>query len=60
MDGVFVAQDVQEGLKSALADLTIGGGKDLAPGSFWSGLIDDVRIYNRVDQTVSRHSTATD
>ncbi len=28
--------------------LNIGCGADRAPGSFWSGLIDDVRIYNRV------------
>ena len=27
--------------------LYIGVGKDYAPGSFFSGLIDDVRIYNR-------------
>jgi len=24
-----------------------GAGKNLAPATFWSGLIDDVRIYNR-------------
>jgi hypothetical protein len=28
--------------------LNIGCGTNLTPGSFWSGLIDDVRIYNRV------------
>ena len=43
-----VAQDTQEGLKSAIAGLIIGCGKDLAAGSFWSGLIDDVRLYKRV------------
>ncbi|OHB66331.1 MAG: hypothetical protein A2Y77_15125 [Planctomycetes bacterium RBG_13_62_9] len=48
VDGVPVAEDVQENLKSAYADLAVGVGKDLAPGTFWSGLIDDVRIYNRV------------
>jgi hypothetical protein len=26
--------------------LYIGADKDLSPGGFWSGLIDDVRIYN--------------
>jgi hypothetical protein len=28
--------------------LQIGAGINLDPGTFWSGLIDDVRIYNRV------------
>jgi len=28
--------------------LNIGTGKDSEPGSFWSGLIDEVRIYERV------------
>ena len=27
--------------------LHIGAGMAMEPGSFWSGLIDDVRIYNR-------------
>ena len=43
-----MAADVQDSPKTAYADLAIGAGKDLAPGTFWSGLIDDVRIYNRV------------
>jgi hypothetical protein len=47
VDGVPVAADVQDSPKNAYADLAIGAGKDLAPGTFWSGLIDDVRIYNR-------------
>ncbi|MFC1762599.1 LamG-like jellyroll fold domain-containing protein [Planctomycetota bacterium] len=29
-------------------DLQIGAGNTLDPGTFWSGLIDDVRIYDRV------------
>jgi hypothetical protein len=48
VDGVPVAADVQDSPKDAYAGLAIGAGKDLAPGTFWSGLIDDVRIYNRV------------
>ena len=32
---------------SSDAGLHIGAGKSLEAGSFWSGLIDDVRIYNR-------------
>ena len=47
MDGVVVAQDVHDGVKSAFGRLNIGCGKDLAPGTFGSGLIDDVRLYNR-------------
>jgi len=47
VDGVAVAQDTQDSLKIAYADLAIGCGRDQTPGTFWSGLIDDVRIYNR-------------
>ncbi len=50
VDGAAVAEDPQNSLRSAYGKLHIGGGKDLAAGSFWSGLIDDVRIYNRVIQ----------
>ncbi len=42
-----VAEDTQSGLKSVYSDLAIGTGKDLTPGTFWSGLIDEVRIYTR-------------
>jgi Tol biopolymer transport system component len=48
VDSVLVAEDVQENIKFLYANLTIGAGKDMAAGTFWSGLIDDVRIYNRV------------
>jgi len=48
VDGVAVGEDTQSNLKSAYGDLNIGCGTNLAPGSFWSGLVDDVRIYNRV------------
>jgi hypothetical protein len=27
--------------------LHIGTGQGMEPGAFWSGLIDDVRVYNR-------------
>ncbi len=50
VDGRLVAEDMQTGLKNVYAGLNIGCGKNLSPGSFWSGLIDDVRIYNRVVQ----------
>jgi Tol biopolymer transport system component len=46
VDDVEVASDTYE--KGMLfGDLQIGAGKDLEAGSFWSGLIDDVRIYDR-------------
>jgi Tol biopolymer transport system component len=47
VDGAVVAQDAQNKVTSAYGNLNIGAGKDLATGSFWSGMIDDVRIYNR-------------
>jgi hypothetical protein len=48
VDDVEVARDMQTGLVGAATGLYIGVGSNLAAGSFWSGLIDDVRIYNRV------------
>ncbi|MBN1508401.1 MAG: LamG domain-containing protein [Sedimentisphaerales bacterium] len=47
VDGVAAAQDVQTNLVVASGNLLIGAGSTLAPGTFWSGLIDDVRIYDR-------------
>ena len=47
VDGVIVAEDLQNGLENSDHGLYIGAGKDYAPGTFFSGLIDDVRIYNR-------------
>jgi hypothetical protein len=48
VDGIEVARDTaaQNLLKSADGGLYIGAGKNLDPGTFFSGLIDDVRIYN--------------
>jgi hypothetical protein len=43
-----VAQDTQLGLKSSANGLYIGTGNAMAPGTYFSGLIDDVRIYNRI------------
>ena len=47
-DGVEVAKDTaaQNPLKSATGGLYIGAGKNLDAGTLFSGLIDDVRIYN--------------
>ncbi|MBA7683788.1 hypothetical protein ES703_92173 [subsurface metagenome] len=47
-DGVEVAIETQPGLEGSAGGLYIGAGKNLEPGSFFSGLIDDVRIYDRV------------
>jgi len=50
MDGVEVARDTQPNLAPSSGSLHIGAGKYLTPAAFWSGLIDDVRIYNRAVQ----------
>jgi len=48
VDDVLVAEDSQAGgLADCSGGLNIGCGKDMAPGTFFAGLIDDVRIYNR-------------
>jgi len=47
VDGVTVAQDTLDSLGASAGGLYIGVGKDYALGTFFSGLIDDVRIYNR-------------
>jgi hypothetical protein len=48
VDSIAVAQDMQDSLTSSSNGLYIGTGKAMAPGTYFSGLIDDVRIYNRV------------
>jgi hypothetical protein len=49
VDGIEVAKDAtaQAALKSATGGLYIGVDKNLGAGTFFSGLIDDVRIYDR-------------
>ena len=48
VDDILAAQDTQAGGSAGCSGgLNIGCDKDMAPGSFFSGLIDDVRIYNR-------------
>ena len=58
VDGVEVAKKAQSGVPGSVGGLYIGAGKNLEAGSFWSGsgsalrrdesgLIDDVRIYDR-------------
>ncbi|MFC1794279.1 LamG-like jellyroll fold domain-containing protein [Planctomycetota bacterium] len=48
VDGVDVAKDTtaQTPLKSSDGGLNIGVGKSFEAGTFFSGLVDDVRIYN--------------
>jgi thermitase len=50
VDGVEVARDGKAlpQLGSATGSLYFGADGTLAPGSFWSGLLDDVCIYDRV------------
>ena len=47
VDEAEVAAYVEPTLPTIKGGLRIGAGKDLGPDTFWSGLIDDVRIYNR-------------
>jgi hypothetical protein len=47
VDGVAVAEDTQNGLEASDSGLYIGCGRSMETSTYWSGLIDDVRIYNR-------------
>jgi len=47
VDDVVVAEDTQVNLQGSNGGLYIGTGKMMQPGTYFSGLIDDVRIYNR-------------
>ena len=48
VDDLLAAQDTQAGGPTGCAGgLNIGCDKDMIPGSYFTGLIDDVRIYNR-------------
>ena len=49
MDGVEVVKDAssQVALISATGSMNIGAGENLEAGTLFSGLIDDVRIYNQ-------------
>ena len=50
VDGAEVARDVTplSGLEASAGGLYIGTGNAMTPGTYFSGLIDDIRIYNRV------------
>jgi hypothetical protein len=45
---MLVAEDTQAGgLRDCSGGLNIGCGKGMTPGTFFCGLIDEIRIYNR-------------
>ena len=46
VDGINVAQDGQNILEGKQSGLYIGAGVTLEAAGFFSGLIDDIRIYN--------------
>ena len=48
VDDVEVARDTQTDVESSEGGLYFGAGSTLAPESFFSGMIDDIRIYNRI------------
>jgi hypothetical protein len=52
VDGIEVIRDLNSAgtPKGTRAGFNLGADKNLDPGSFWSGLIDDVRIYDRAVQ----------
>ncbi|MHC4297907.1 MAG: LamG domain-containing protein [Planctomycetota bacterium] len=47
VDDALVAENAQDALEGSFNGLYIGCGKNMQPGTYFSGLIDDVRIYNR-------------
>jgi hypothetical protein len=47
VDDIMVATDTPSELVGSNGGLNIGCGKNLESGTFWSGLIDDVRFYSR-------------
>lgn len=47
VDDISVAQDTQAELEGCVQGLNIGCGANMTPGSFFNGLIDDLRIYDR-------------
>jgi len=48
VDDAVVAEDAESNLAGASGGLYIGTSNSRETGTFWSGLIDDVRIYDRV------------
>jgi hypothetical protein len=48
VDGVMVAEDSQEGSGTSASGFNIGVGKDYLPETYWSGMLDDILVYNQV------------
>ncbi len=48
VNDIVVAEDTQVNFEGSNEGLHIGTGKTMEAGTHWSGLIDDVRIYDRV------------
>jgi hypothetical protein len=48
VDDILAAMDTQQGLESSVGGMNIGCGVNSGAGTYWSGLIDDIRVYNRV------------
>ena len=46
VDGLAMAEDTRANLEVSNNGLYFGTGSAMEPGTYWSGLIDDVRIYN--------------
>jgi len=46
LDDVEAARDEQPSIADATGGLHIGAGRNLEPGSFFAGMVDDVRMYN--------------
>ncbi|MHC4535600.1 MAG: LamG-like jellyroll fold domain-containing protein [Planctomycetota bacterium] len=44
---VAAGEDTQDCIQDLDSGLYIGCGKAMEAGTYWSGLIDDVRIYDR-------------
>jgi hypothetical protein len=47
LDDILLAEEADVGLADCYGGLNIGCGKNMTPGTFFTGLIDEVRIYNR-------------
>ncbi len=47
VDDVLAAEDTHDGLAGSLGRILIGCGNTMIPATFFAGLVDDVRIYNR-------------
>ncbi len=48
VDDIVVAEDTQDNLTSSTNSLYFGTSSTMQSGTYWNGLIDDVRIYKRV------------